>query len=63
MDAIIHALDTNLEGATLACARINRRGDLVYSKPCEECRNMLSHYGIEFMVYSTTKGIIKEKII
>ena len=62
MSAVLRADEAEVAGASLACVRINRRGDLMHSSPCDECRAMLKHYGVTHIVYSSKTGIEKETI-
>ena len=61
-DSILKVDVEEVEGASIACVRINRAGDLMPSRPCCECIKMLSFYGVIDMVYSSRNGIGKEII-
>jgi deoxycytidylate deaminase len=59
-DSIIKADSSDIEGAAIACVRINKSGYLMNSRPCPECINMMQHYNISYIVYSSKDGIKKE---
>ena len=45
-----------LRNATLYVARINKRGQLMNSKPCETCMKMIRSFGIRAIKYTDSNG-------
>lgn len=50
--AIRAAGQSNLRGATIYVARINRRGTPVFSRPCPSCMEAIELAGIKKIVYT-----------
>lgn len=46
----------DIKGASLYVVRLNRRGDLVNSRPCENCLLFLSKYSLNKIVFSNKDG-------
>lgn len=42
----------NVRGATIYVARINNRGEVRYSRPCDKCQMVLDDYGIRKAVWT-----------
>lgn len=50
--AAIRNAGGSVKGATLYVARINNRGDTMYSAPCTKCQPILEEYGIRRAVWT-----------
>lgn len=55
VSAIINAR-TDLRGATLTVVRINRKGKLMFSLPCDFCFQYIAYVGIRNVVYINKEG-------
>lgn len=51
----IRRANTNLEGATIYVARINKTGDPLLSKPCKACQEAIEKAGIKKVIYTETE--------
>jgi tRNA(Arg) A34 adenosine deaminase TadA len=52
----------NVKGATLYVARITRSGALGTAKPCERCQELLWNSGVHTVVWTTPKGLMKDRL-
>jgi len=57
-DAVVNA--GNVKDCTVAVVRISGSGDLMLSKPCQECMFFLKKRGIKYIVYSDSCGGFKK---
>lgn len=53
----------DIRGADIIVARINKAGNIAYSRPCPICWDVLKNYQIKRCFYTTNFGEIKEEII
>lgn len=51
--AAIRNSSGNVKGATVYVARVNNRGEVRYSEPCDKCRLELDRYGIRKAIWTT----------
>lgn len=51
-DALRKTSKENLRKSTLIVVRVNNRGEILRSDPCQNCRNYISHHGIKIAYYS-----------
>jgi deoxycytidylate deaminase len=61
LDSVIRA-KTSVHNCTVAVVRVNNEGELMHSKPCDECLHFLKKQGIVYVVYSSHTGINKMEI-
>jgi deoxycytidylate deaminase len=52
----IHNAKTDLRGSSLLVVRINKRGDLRMSKPCQHCQLYIDYVGITTVYYIDKAG-------
>lgn len=60
LDYMVHAEVTalhrltqkNIKGSTVYVARVNRKGDSMFSKPCRECLDYMFQRGVKRIVHS-----------
>lgn len=50
--AAIKNVRGSLKGATIYVARINKRGEVRYSKPCSNCQSVINECGIRKVLWS-----------
>ena len=55
--AIREASDSNLRGAVIYVARVNRQGNDRDSQPCSKCSALIQDAGIKRVVYTSEKRI------
>lgn len=48
--------DIDLSNATLYVARVNKRGEPMYSKPCKTCQEAIDLAGIKKVIYTNFEG-------
>jgi tRNA(Arg) A34 adenosine deaminase TadA len=46
------------QGATVYVARIGKKGDLRYSKPCPMCESAMRHVGVKEVIYTVDEEIV-----
>lgn len=56
MSAVLNMDSSECRGATLVNARINRRGEFDYSRPCGGCMDMLRSLGFGDAFYTNRDG-------
>jgi deoxycytidylate deaminase len=62
IDSILSA-KRDLKSSSILVVRLNNKGDLVLSKPCNFCTMYLEHVGVKNLYYSNNDGdIIWERI-
>jgi len=60
--AILNA-KTNLSGSSIFIIRVNKAGDLMYSRPCEHCLRYIKEVGIKKIIYSISNDEFGIKFI
>lgn len=50
--AAILSAKTNLSGSSMFIVRVNKAGNLMYSRPCEHCLKYIIEVGIKKIIYS-----------
>lgn len=60
--AILNA-KTNLSGSSMFIIRVNRAGDLMYSRPCKYCLKYIQEVGIKKIIYSISNDEFGIKFI
>jgi hypothetical protein len=55
-----HKLDMN-KGFSVINIRLNKKGDLMLSKPCDTCYEFLSDIGCSSVLFSTSQGFAELK--
>lgn len=56
-EVAIREAGTNLKGAVIYVARINRQGKDRDSQPCTKCSSLIEEAGIKRVIYTSEKGI------
>ena len=51
-DALRKTSRENLRKSTLIVVRVNNKGEIVKSDPCQNCRNYITQHGIKIAYYS-----------
>lgn len=52
-----------LKGSSILVVRVNRSGEFLMAKPCENCLNTIRFFGIKEIFYSNEDGkIVREKL-
>jgi len=57
IDAILKANIDMLRGSSIMVVRINKEGNFMNSKPCNQCLDEINRLGIKHVIYSTPEGI------
>lgn len=56
-EVAIREAGSNLKGAVIYVARVNRQGKDRDSLPCEKCSDLIKEAGIKRVIYTSEKGI------
>lgn len=51
----------NKQGYSVLIQRFNSKGQPAMAKPCKTCECMLRDFGVRFVQYTSSEGIIKEE--
>ena len=60
--AVILSAHCDLKGSSMFLLRINRKEEILLSKPCAQCMSYLQFVGISKVIYSTNSGFEAIKI-
>jgi deoxycytidylate deaminase len=60
--ALVRSKTHDLTGSTAYIARLDRNGAMAMCRPCKACALALRDAGVQTIVYTTPKGILKEKL-
>ena len=52
----------NLKGATIFVYRQTKSGTFGMARPCCMCMDLIRHYGIKKVIYTTEHGLVEEKV-
>jgi deoxycytidylate deaminase len=56
MNAVVKADTRHFRGMAIVNTRVNRRGELDYSRPCAGCMDMINKMGFGEVYYTTREG-------
>lgn len=61
-DAARRMLRCGSSGDTIYVARVNQSGSVGMARPCKHCVSLLRSLNIEWVVYTTPEGSVRQKI-